>query len=176
MSDTIKVELEISLQDVTRSRIRQVGEDDWEEVPWTWSQAVVEEGARQLVTKLGGDEPLNKAISEVVRDTVRRHVISRLEQVLTEPIVVTHGTYGERTKATTVTEVIDEEIKRQLMANRGHHGGSPSVLEQVIRTEVSTRLDADLREAFQTARNAMLKAAQEAGSKALIAAVAKAVG
>lgn len=175
MPDTIKVEVEIDLNDLRRSHMRQVSEDDWVEEPWTISQAVVEIAAARLVEELGKDEQLRKVRDEVTRDVVRRHVLSRLEKVLTEPITVGTGRYGEHISTTTLTELIDQEIKQQLVVSQ-NLSRQDSTLVRVIRETVNARLTTDLNAAFLTARDAMLKAAQDAGAAALRAAVTKAVG
>lgn len=176
MSTSITVQVEINLDDLPR--YRRVGEDDYEPEPWTISQAVVERAAWLLVNELSKDTVLRKISDEVSREVIRQHVVSRLEKVLTEPITVSTGRYGDQIKTTTVTEVIDQEIKDQLVVNRNGsgYGGVPSVLNQVISANVNARLTNDLNEAFLSARKAMLEAATEAGKKALAAAVGKAMG
>lgn len=176
MPDSLKVEVEVDLTNLPR--YRRVGEDDYEPEPMTLSQAIVERAAILLVEQLGKDEQLRKITDAVTRETIRQHVISRLEKLLTEPITISHGRYGDSTTTTTVTEVIDQEIKEQLTVSRNGsgYGGVPSVLNQVINANVNARLTADLNEAFLTARKAMIEAATEAGKKALAAAVGKALG
>jgi hypothetical protein len=115
--------------------------------------------------------------SEEMRQLVRMHVAGRIGEMLAEPLTVPGDSWSSPGRTVTLHELIDEEIKKQLtVTNNMRHTGEQNVLTRVIRETVNTRLETDLKAAFDKARNEMLNAAAEVGKKALQAAVGKAFG
>lgn len=173
MPDKITFTIELNLQDL--AAYRQIGEEDWAAEPVSFTQAVVDQAARQLVSALATDKALIDARDKAVHMIASDYAAQRVTAVLEGPVRATN-TYGEPTgAATTVTELIDAEIKKQLGSNSGSfRDGSPTTLMRVIRETVNGRLEGDLRTAFDKARTEMLNAAAEVGKKALQAAVSRA--
>lgn len=177
MSDKIKVEVELDLQDL--AVFRQVGEEDWSGTPVSITEAVVRLAAQQI-TKAALDEAtqgsLRARVEAIQSEVIREMVSEKVEKALAQGVQRTNDYGTPIGEAIPLTELIDKEIKRQLVhSGRGSYG-SKTVLDSVIEANVNHRLTADLNAAFLTARDAMLKAAQDAGAAALRAAVTKAVG
>jgi hypothetical protein len=171
MPDSVTFEITLNLQDL--AAYRQISEDDWDSSPITFTQAVVDRAAHMLVEQLATDDALRQARDKAVRMIAADYAADRVRAVLEQPVRSTNA-YGEPTgPETSVTELIDKEIKKQLVRTDARHDRT-SVLEKVIRETVNARLEVDLRAAFDRARTEMLDAAAEVGKKALQAAVSKA--
>lgn len=180
MADTIKVEVELDLSAL--GRYRQISEDDYEHTPVSITEAVVHEAARQIMEATKAD--VAKEVRELVRKewaaAITATVSAELERAMLAPLQRT-SEWGEPVGApTSLKEVILAEMTRQLTVHDGRQGfggsGKESTVVRVIKEQVNAALTKDLQAAFNTARDAMLKAAQDAGAAALRAAVTKAVG
>jgi hypothetical protein len=176
--DKIKVEVEIDLQDL--HRYVQTGEDDYAMQPVSLSEAVVIEAARQITAE--GKEPARREVARLVAEyraqMIQQRVEAWIEEALNRGVQRTNA-YGEPTgEAVPLSDVIDAEIKKQLKLRSTNNSFSSekTVLDRVIAENVDRRLTEELNAAFLTAKTAMLNAAQDAGAKAIRAAVAKAVG
>lgn len=89
----------------------------------------------QAVTGSHGRE-VYRRIAEVRDDEIRSMVRPIIEAALVDEIALTN-TYGERTgKVTTLREVIVAETHKVLTKRDGYSGG-PTVVEKLIRDEVS---------------------------------------
>jgi hypothetical protein len=178
VSDKIKVEVELDVQDL--HRYVQTSEDDYSDHPVSITDAVIERAARYVADQFKDRVEVQVGLAvtqlraEIVKETVQAWTCERLEQGVQRT-----NDWGEPTgQAIPLSELIKHEISKQLQprtANDRYHGNK-TVLSTVIETEVNRQLTTDLQAAFNTARDAMLKAAQEAGAQALRAAVTKAVG
>lgn len=176
MTDKIKVpigELEIDLQEMRANRTIQVDEDAWSERPWTLAEVIVQAAATQLVEQIGRDGLLREVTITVTREVVEKHVQERLAELLTEDFVIPDHDHGfGRPKTVTLSEAIDAAIKRELVRN--HHSRS-SVLDTVMREQVTNRLSTELSAALNSAKATMLAEAQHIAADALGKAMAKAV-
>lgn len=180
MGDKIKVEVELDLQDL--HRYTQTGEEEFFHRPVSITEAVVHAAATQVTA--AAKEAIVLEVRELVRkeyrEAITTTVAAELERALNAPLQRT-SEWGEPVGApTSLRAVIENEITKQLTVHDGrnsfHGSGKETVVVRVIKEQVNARLTQDLTAAFNTARDAMLKAAQDAGAAALRAAVTKAVG
>lgn len=177
MSDKIKVEVELDISDL--HRYVQTSEDDYADHPVSITEAVVAHAATVLVAqvKTQVQEQVQGLVAEAHREVIKETVQEWVRERLDKGVQRTND-YGDPTGAPIpLGEIIKTEITRQLQpGSRNAYNNEKSVLTRVIEERVNARLTADLQAAFETARGAMLKAAQDAGAQALRAAVTKAVG
>lgn len=173
MTDSITCTVTIDLADL--HSYTQVGEEDWGDEPVSLADAVVAAASRRLITELVKDELLTKIRDKITDELVRVEVEKRIEVALSKPVRKTNQWGEPNGPAVTITDMLDAEIHSQLTAKTDRYGNTTSVLDRVIKECVNARLEADLKAAFGTARQAMLDAAAEVGKKAMAAAVAKAI-
>lgn len=174
--DKITVQVEIDLQDL--HTYTQTGEETYHDQPVSLSDAVVAAAARQLLAQTReARQQVEREVARAHRAIIEARVSEWIEAKLAAGVQPTNS-WGEPSgPSKPLSALIDAEIKAQLkVGSRDRFGGNESVVDRVIKEQVNARLTQELNAAFATAKQAMLDAAQQAGAKALAAAVAKAVG
>lgn len=181
MTDKVAVEIQLDF-----SRMRRVVGHDEEgepiEEPMTMEDAVVDAAARQVLASAKSD------VRELVREAARKQIGESIRAII-EPLIVEALTssiqpmnsYGEaKGEPVTLREVIvkkaTEEFRVPSSRNGSYHPDKATLIEAVIREEVSKALKRDLVDAIAEARKQVLAAVQEKGAEVIAETITKMAG
>lgn len=191
MTTPIKVEIELDIDKHLHSEYRQVGEEDFAPVPSTLETLVLNLAAQKLLTQTGilsgADrdyttkrlslvQELRDRVNTIRDEEIRVQVKPIIAEALAGQIRKTNA-YGEPTgQTTTLREIIGKEAERILARKDGDSYGHKGTIEALIREQVQTAFVKEMKAEMDKARQEMVAAVREQGSKILAETIQKMAG
>lgn len=109
-----------------------------------------------------------KEVTKVVREEAR-NASGGIAKIMLQGRIPTYDTFGSPTGEKLLAEIIADEVKRSLSGNRS------SILQEMIRNEVSMQLKRDLKAAVDEAKAVVVDALLKEATEALRGAVSAAL-
>lgn len=164
---TVVIDLDAYLSEIeTLSNGDSIGHPTLEEV-------VLERTAQLLVEKVLGAKPewmsgFEQDLRTIRNEEIKAQVRPLIEAALGREMVPTDDWGNPQGPRTTLTELITKKVKECLAPKASSRmGGSPSLIESLINTEVERVLRGELQAELLKAKGQVIAAVQEQGSKVL---------